>query len=51
MYNSKQSIGMKQLLTFIAAVTFCTAGFAQTTKTGKISGTVKEAKNQLAIGQ
>lgn len=49
MYNSKQSIGMKQLLTFITAIGFYIAGFAQTIETGKISGSVKEAENQLGI--
>lgn len=49
MYNSKQSIDMKQLLTFITAIGFYIAGFAQTIETGKISGAVKEAENQLGI--
>ncbi len=40
---------MKQLLTFITAIGFYIAGFAQTIETGKISGAVKEAENQLGI--
>src|ERR1700748_3343905 len=47
MYNSKQSIDMKQLFSLLTAISFTLSGLAQSG--GKISGSIKDGGDQKVI--